>query len=286
MRMTRPGRIFCTAVLLVFCVFIFRGTLLAKRPPNTINLKVKVQAKFRWKKQGNKITPVEMIIKGKSYKFVKQGGQWGVKAPLKELIKSSPEVNNAFHLAVGEIAMTRIRDIVKGDRGKAEKLVKDYKALKKTPIPEEFPSVRGPAVEDSELDGMAAILGGGDLTQNQMQNAYNQTVNGEAFFYPVPQPGLGGWDLVSEDEGGGEEEGEDEGGGFFSWLATVFCVLVCIVAPIVAAVWLAAAAITIAAVTTAVLGVVGALGVAGIIGSTLNVVDDIINGRPLIQIWN
>ena len=286
MTIKKPGKIFCMSVLLLFCVFIFRGTMFAKRPPNSINLKVKMQAKFRWKKEGNKITPVEMIIKGKSFKFVKQGGKWGIKAPLKELIQKSSGINNAFHLAVGEIALTRIRDIIKGDKVKAQKLANDFRALKKVPVPENPPPIAGPAMEDCDFPDMNSILGSADISQNEMMNAYNQTVNSEAFFYPVPQPGLGGWDLVTEDEGGGEEEGEDEGGGFFSWLATVICVLVCIIAPIIAVMWLAATAITIAALTSALLGVVGAIGAAGIVGSTLNVVDDIIHGNPLIEIWN
>ena len=143
-------------------------------------------------------------------------------------------------------------------------------------------------MEGMDAGGSSLMVSSGDISQNDMTSAYNQTINSEAFFYPVPQPGLGGWDLVSEEGGGGEGDGdeEDEGGGFFSWLATVVCVLVCIVAPIVACVWLAATAITIATLTTALLGVVGAIGAAGIVGSTFNVIDDVINGKPLIQIWN
>jgi len=286
MSLRKPGKIFCSAFLLVFCLFIFQGTIFAKKPPGTINLKIKIQAKFKWKKSGDKITPVAMIIKGKSYKFVKQRGKWGVKAPLKELARSSPEINNAFHLAVGEIALLRIREKIGNDKGKAQQLVNEFRASKKYPVPDIDAALHGPSEDASESDGLPALKASGDISQNDMRSAYNQSMNEEAFFYPVPQPGIGGWDLVTEEEGGEEEGEEDEGGGFFSWLATVVCVLVCIVAPIVAVVWLAATAITIATLTTALLGVVGALGAAGIVGSTLNVIDDVINGEPLIEIWN
>lgn len=290
MTISKPDRSFCLFVLAVFSLFIFRGTILAKRPPNTINLKIAVKGKFRWKKQGDKIIPVDLTIGGKAFKFVQQGGKWGIKAPLKDLIERSPECRNALHLALGEIALVRIRDIIKGDKAKAQQLVNDYKALKKAPDPGDPPAARGPcAYEAADSALLPAVAGAGDMNQQDLMNAYNQMLGGEAFLYPMPQPGIGGWALVSgEDEGsgGGSEEGEEEEGGFFSWLATVICVLAVIVAPILAVLWLAATAITIATATIAFLGLVGALGVAGIVGSTLNVVDDIINGRPLIQIWN
>lgn len=276
-------------VLFLFCTFIFRGTILAKRPPNTINLKVKLQGKFRYKKEGNKITPVEMVIKGKKYRFIQQDGKWGIKAPLRDLMQSSPECKQAVNLAVGEVALVRIRDMIKGNRTKAQKLVKDYKALKKMPVPEDLSLPPGPSNDDFVASAGESYSAGGEVTQNSMSNAYNQMLNNQAFLYPAPQPGIGGWDLVSEEEGGTSSDSsgeEDEGGGFFSWLSMVICVLVVIIAPIVAAVWLAGAAITLAAVTTAFLGMIGAIGVAGIVGATFNAVDDVINGRPLIEIWN
>ncbi len=172
-----------------------------------------------------------------------------------------------------------------GDKEEAQKLVNEYKALKKMPIMEELPLVRGLSVEDNDMSSFSTAMGSRNITQNDLTSAYNQTLDREAFFYPVPQPGRGGWGLVTEEDSTNEEE-ENEGGGFFSWLSYVICVLVVIVAPIVAVMWLAATAITIAALTTAFFGIVGALGVAGLVGSTLNVVDDIINGNPLIEIWN
>ncbi|MCJ7681486.1 MAG: hypothetical protein MUP70_12220 [Candidatus Aminicenantes bacterium] len=71
-------------------------------------------------------------------------------------------------------------------------------------------------------------------------------MDSQAFLYLGVQPGIGGWDVVTE------EEGEDEGGGFFSWLA--------------------ASAFTLAAVS--------------MVGTILNIVDDIVSGKPLIVIYH
>ena len=158
MSIRKPGKCFCMSVLIVFAVFIFRGTILAKRPPNRINLKISMTAKVKWKKQGDKVIPFELTIGNKAYKFVKQGGKWGINAPLKELIQQSPECKEAVHLAIGEIALTRIRDLVGGDEAKAEKLVNEYKNLKKAPLVEEQPALHGPSAESAESSPMPALV--------------------------------------------------------------------------------------------------------------------------------
>lgn len=292
--MNKPGRLLCSAVLFVFCVFVYQSTSFARRPPNRINLKIKMQAKIRWKKEGNRILPQELVIRGRSFKFVKQGGQWGVQAPLRQIMQSSPECRDAVHLAVGEIALTRVRELVGGDRSKARKLVNEFQALKRPPLVEDGLPSHGPSENSLDPNAFFALSSGRDVTQSSMQGAYNQMLGSSAFLYPMPQPGIGGWDVVSEEEGGGEEggagtesgEAEDEGGGFFSWLATVIFVLVVIFAPVIAACWLAATAITLASVTVAFLGALGAVTAAGMVGTVLNVVDDVLSGKPLIEVYN
>ena len=297
--MKKPSRLLSLTVLLTFCVFIYQSMSFARRPPNRINLKIKMQAKIKWKQERGRIIPQELVIRGRSYPFVKQSGKWGIQAPLRQIMRSSPECRDAVHLAVGEIALTRIRDLVGGDRAEAQKLVKDLRDMKRRePAGEALSPSHGPSDGGLDYKAVPIASSSGDVTQSSMQGAYNTMLNSSAFLYPQPQPGIGGWDVVSEEgtSGGEEESGgaagsesgdvEDEGGGFFSWLATVIFVLVVIFAPIVAACWLAATAITLATVTLAFLGSLGAVTAAGLVGTVLNVVDDVVPGQPLIEIYN
>jgi len=287
MNLSKPGRNFVFTVLILFTVFTFRGTLWAKRPPNLINLKIELKAKVQYKKVNGKAVPVVMIINGKSFDFVKQGGKWGIKAPLREILDNSPECREAVHLATGEIVLTKIRDLIGGDKAKAEKFVTDFKALQKK-APEEISPwpEHGPF---SPEDGSAAFhppASGKDFTQQSMVSAYNQMLDSEAFLYPQVQPDpQSGWWFVSEEGGGGEEEEEDEL-GLFGWLGVLLVVLAVLVAPIVAAVWVATTAITLASLAVAAMATMGAQAVASVVTGHLLALDHVLKGNPIIEIYN
>jgi hypothetical protein len=285
MNIFKPSRGFVTAVLILFTVFTFRGILFSKRPPNLINLKIELKAKIKYKKEGKKIIPHAMIINGQSFNFIKQGDKWGIKAPLKDILRISPECREAVHLATGEIVLEKIRDLIGGDRDKAEQFIRDYKALQKkapetvNPWPE-----HGPFFNDDEATTVWPSPSNEAFTQQSMVSAYNQMLDSEAFLYPNVQPDpQSGWWFVSEGE---EDEEEEEEQGIFGWLGTLIIVLAVLFAPVVAAVWVATTAITLATMAIAALAVIGAQTVASIVGTHLWILDDLLMGKPIIEIYN
>jgi hypothetical protein len=284
---SRPGRYFALSVLILFTVFTFRDTLYAKRPPNVINLKIELKAKIQYKKERGQAVPVAMIINGRSYDFVKQGGKWGIKAPLKDILENSQECREAVHLAVGEIVRSRISELIGGDRAKAEEFVRDFKALQKKAPESELPwPGSGPFSHEDASAAVYPASSSQDFTRQSMVSAYNQMLNSEAFLYPQVQPDpQSGWWFVSEQEGGGEAE-DDEELGLFGWLGVLLIVLAVLVAPIVAAVWVATTAITLASLAIAAMATMGAQLAASILTGHLLLLDHVMMGKPLIEIYN
>jgi hypothetical protein len=286
MPLFKPGRNFVLIVLIVFTVFTFRETIFAKRPPNLVNLKIELKAEIKYKKERGKAIPVAMIINGRSFAFVKQGGKWGIKAPLKEILEKSPECREAVHLATGEIVLTKIRDLIGGDRAKAEQFVKDFKALKKK-APENTNAWPGEGPFSNE-NGSAAFYpstSGKAFTQQSMASAYSQMLNSEAFLYPQvqPDPQSGWWFLSEENE---EEEEDEEEMGLFGWVGVLLFVLAVLVAPIVAAVWVATTAVTLASLAIAAMAAMGAQVAASIVTGHLMTIDHILSGKPIAEFYD
>lgn len=283
MRISKPGRDLIVTVLFVFSVFTFRGTLFAVRPPDLIHLKVELQGIIKYKKEGKKIIPGALIINGRSFPFVKQGEFWGIKAPLKDIVQKSPECLEAVHLATGEVVLLKVRDLIGGDRAKAEQFVSDYKKLgKRAPETASLEQGHGPFHGPSAAIVLQPSVAEEAFTQRGMENAYNQMLNSEAFLYPQVQPGPGGWWFVNEED---QEEEEEDEGGFLSWLGTFIVILAFAIAPILAVIWVAATAITLASLAVAALYTLGAQAVASVVAGHFYMIDDLLSGKPLVEIY-
>jgi len=260
MTISKPGRIAVLCLLLAFNLFIFRGTLMASKPPDRIGLKAKMDIKIKWKKEGDKKVPVELILGKKSFPFVKKDGKYGVNIKVKELMNHSPEFKHTLQLAVAEVALRKITQLVGKDRQQAQQIVDHFKNFSK-----------GKSTTTAKSSGKC--------TADTMSSAYNQVLNSDAFIFPMkPLPFADDSEEASADD---EEEEEDA-----SWIkifAGILFAIVVIIAPVVAAVWLAAQALTFAAVFTAFLGSIGAVTIAGNIASLFNIVDMVIQGKPLID---
>jgi hypothetical protein len=286
MRISKPGRVLILTVLIVFSVFTFRGTIYAVRPPDLVHVKIELQGEIKYKKEGKKIIPEALILNGRSFPLVKQGELWGVKAPLKQIVQESPECLEAVHLVTGEAVMLKVRDLLGGDRAKAEQFIKDYKEIdKKVPETASPEPGHGPFGDPSTAIVLQPSLAEDAFTQRSMEVAYNRMLNSEAFLYPAVQPsGLGGWWFVNEEDEEEEEEEEDSG-GLLSWLGTFLVILAFAIVPILAAIWVATTAVTLAALAIAALTTLGAQAVASLISANLYMIDDLLSGQPFIEIY-
>jgi len=196
-----------------------------------------------------------MTIKNRTFPFKKIRGKYGVQIKVKDLMALSPEFNKNFNLALAEIGMIRIRELVGKDKGKAQEVFNVFKN------------------KSSGKSGSAASTG--RCNTQTMQKAYDQVLNSPLDLFPLdPLP-------FAENE----DEEEEEDGGFFAWLAAVIFVAVVLFAPIVAAVWLAAEAVTLATVLTAFTASVASVTAAGTIAATLRTIDDVIMGKPLVEFY-
>ena len=263
MILSRPNRIVGVVILVVFNLFLVKDTVLARQPPEQIVLTVKLDVGVRWAREGNRMVPRQLLIGDDAFPIVQGNGRHGVRIQLRKLTAASPELEEKLHLVVAQTAVERIRELVGNDEEQAQ-LVADHFA----------------AVASGK--GSTTVSQSGRFSTGAMSNAYNQVLNGAAFVFPQKPLPFAAED--AEEEAGGGGEGDDDEGGWLTWLAGVIFAIVVIIAPIVATVWLATQALTLAAVLTAFLGSIGAVSAAGHVAATLATVDYVLSGEPLIDI--
>ena len=317
MMLRRRSKVLSLLVLTFFCVFMIDTSIaFAKSPPYPKYAKIPFKidrAKIKVKRVNKQIIPLEIKIKNKTFKFVKQDGKYGIRLKTRDMVNLSPEFKDKLGTSVVRLGLHRVRDLVKGDRIKAKKIIDQQKLINKrssfgadiknsmaqlmegilslfTPseaIAQERSSLEhsGDTVSintESEMVLAAASAGVDRQFLNEMNTSYNKVLNSQSFFYPQVQPGIGGWDVVSEED----EEDEDDEESWYDAILGMVLIAVVLLAPIAATIWLCAQALTVASVLTAFAGSVGAVTGTSIITETLGTIGDLLTGKPLIEIIN
>ena len=307
----RQNKMVSVAVLVFFCIFLVDTSIsFAKSSPYPKYVKIPFKldgAKIKIKRINKQIIPVEMKIKNKTFKFVKQDGKYGIRLKTRDMVTLSPEFKDKLGTSVVRLGLYRVKDLVKDDRIKAQEIVNQHKQLKnrssiKTDVEKRIARLIGAffsfftipeavaqetVVSETCLktrSGMVLAAGDTGVDRNflsQMNNSYNKVLNSQSFVYPQVQPGIGGWDVVSEEGEGNEDEDDEE--SWYDVLLGFVLVAVVLLAPIAATIWLCAQALTIASVLTAFAGSIGAVTGAGIIAETLGSIGDLLSGKPLIE---
>ncbi len=246
----------------------------AVQRPRFARVSFTVHARVKLTRRGGEIIPLELHVGNAVYPFVRRKGAWGVAVKASEMARLAPEFPQRLGLQIGAMATTRIRELVHGDRAAAEEIVKAQSAG------------RGKSFSSEER-----------AFQQKIGSAYRQVMAQQAFFFPSIQPdvpGQGGWWFVDDqssgggdddpDHTGGEEEEEDET-SWFTDLMGLLLVTVIMIAPVAAAIWLAAQAVTIATVTAAFLGSVGAVTAASLFTSTMLGIENLVTGN-IYDCWD
>ncbi|MCD4720310.1 MAG: hypothetical protein K8S13_10710 [Desulfobacula sp.] len=225
-------------MLIFFTIFLFDNACFAKAHyPRTALIKFKVDARVKVKRVKGKIIPIEMKIKNRTFKFKKHQGQYGFHIKTRDMTNLVPDFKDKLGTSVTQLGLYRVKSLVKGDRAKAEEIVKQHRMLKKKAsvspgnnhlittafhrVLEGLKSLVSPnnahAQDNIELGGepafltAAAKMGVDKQLLSQLNQKYSMVLNSQSFFYPQVQPGRGGWDLVSETEddstsGGGSSD--------------------------------------------------------------------------------
>ncbi len=266
MNFPRPNKLIVIGLTVAFIFFITKGYLFGNSPPQSVELRFKTAVKVKWKKEGDKVIPLELILAGKTFPVAKEGGKYGIRMPLKQMAALVPEFKQQINLLVVDMSLKRVREIVGKDRALAQQVVDAIQA--------EAKRLRDGGIALDE-----------NYNQQNLSKAYNQMMNSQSFFYPQVSPGgWSGWELLEENKENTEED-EDMPETFLTWLAALLFAVVVLIMPIVGLMWLCATAITLATVTMAFLGTIGAIGVASIVGATIMGIDDLLHGKPLVQTW-
>lgn len=322
MESIRRQKVLSIIVLTFFCLFIFDSASFAKKQPYPKYAKIQFKldgAKVKVKRVNKQVIPLELKIKNKTFKFVKQGGKYGIRLKNRDMVKISPEFKNKLGTSVVKLGLYRVKDLVKGDRKKAQEIVDQQKKIRKQSsmgivIKKRFAKVfkqiisfssvteaaaqehpnRVPVTGEVGLETQSEILmaasnvGVDRQYLSQMNRSYNQVLNSQSFYYPAVQPdapSIGGWDVVSDDEeesnSGGEEEESDE--AWYDILLGLILITIVLLAPVAAVVFLCANPLTIASVLTAFAGSVGAITGASIAAVTLGTLGDLLSGKPIIE---
>jgi len=263
----RTHRSVSILILVFFLVFIFDPPPAEAVPrPRFARVSFTVHARVKLTRRGGRTVPLELHVGHKVFPFVQRKGEWGVVMRASEMARLAPEFPQQLGLQIGAMATTRIRELVHGNRSVAQEIVDSQR------------QGRGKAFSREE----SALM-------NRMTAAYQQVMAQQAFFFPEIQPdapGQGGWWFVDDQSsgGGGESDDSDHSGGedeasWFTGLMGLLLVTVLMIAPVAAAIWLAAQAITIATVTAAFLGSIGAVTAASLFVTTMCTIENILTGN-------
>ncbi len=257
-------------VLTFFLVFTFDPpSAQAAQRPRFARVSFTVHARVKLTRRGGEIIPLELHVGNAVFPFVRNKGKWGVSLQASKMARLAPEFPQHLGLQIGAMATTRIRELVHGDRTAAEDIVKAQK------------TGRGKSFSPEE-----------SAFQQKISSAYRQVMAQQAFFFPEIQPdvpGQGGWWFVDDQSGDdsdheGEEDEEDET-SWFTDLMGLLLVTIIMIAPVAAAIWLAAQAITIATVTAAFLGSIGAVTAASLFTSTMLGIESLVTGN-IYECWD
>lgn len=300
-------------LLAFFLVFILNDACFAKeRYPRLVRIKIKMDADIKVKKVRGKIVPMEIRLKNKTFKLHKKHGKYGFNLQPRQMMQISPQFKDRLATSVCVLGLHRVHHLVKKDKKKAPEVIRLHKTLKlkkKASVSE--PSIQFaqslkkavtgmfdllvPPADAADRDLLAANtqMGAGAAVDKkylgQMTKAYNKMLNSQAFAYPIVQPGIGGWDLLNENEQGGggtsddEDEQEDDKPWYDKVLEAIFAVVV-MIAPVAAIIFLCSNPLTIASVLMSLAIANGAVTAASIITTTLGTVGDLLSGEPILQI--
>ncbi len=294
----RKNKWFSSLLIFFFSTFILDTSLAKDGHPTLVKINIKMDIGIKVKKSNKGITPTAMKISGRSYKVKQKKGLYGFDIKTRDLANLSPEFKDNLATSVSALSLYRIQQLVNKDKKKAEEVVKRYREVNRkanlnTNGGNKFARLVKNAVtvsasffvgEAQAADASAAVVDKNFM--RQMNGAYNQVLNSQSFAYPIVQPGIGGWDLLNENEQD-DPENENEQDEEESWYDTVLDVLfaiVVIIAPIAAIVFLCSNPLTFASVLMSLAIANGAVTGAGIITSILGSVGDVLSGKPLLEI--
>jgi len=276
-------------------------------------------ARVKWSRVKGRVVPRALVVADRELPFVQQKGVWGVKMPLREMTELVPDFGTEVQRTIAGLAVERVRTLV-GAKD-AEVFGEAYKRRHSDEASpdDEADAGKGGSTKGRSAAGKSAATATSDEAESalaaRLDQGYNQMLDTTSFFFPQVQPGspqqgpgFGGWELVDSAEGevvmdendpeagaaGGGGEGGNEGQGESAeedgtWLTTlgaIILVVVALVAPVAAAVWLCTQALTIAAVTTAFLGTVGAVTAASTVAVTFKLADQLLSGNPFVNVFD
>ncbi len=288
-----------TALLIFFFTTFILDTSLAKDGhPTLVKINIKMDISVKVKKSSRGIIPTVIKVGGRSFRIEQKKGLYGFNIRTRDLVKLSPEFKDRLASSVSALSLYRIQQLVNKDKKKAEEVVKRYREVnKRANIGTNGRNKLAQLFKDAATAGMSLVIGEAQAAEtsvsgvdkkfmSRMNGAYNQVLNSQSFAYPIVQPGIGGWDLLSENEQD-DPENENEQDEEESWYDKVLDALFSIVlvfAPIAAIVFLCSNPLTIASVLMSLAIANGAVTGAGIITSILGSVGDVLSGKPLLEI--
>ncbi len=301
------------SVLVFFISFIFQNACFAKENyPRIVKIKVKLDATVKVKRIKKNIVPLQIKLKNKTYKIKKQHGKYGFKLKARDMVAISPEFKDKLGTSISAIGLYRIQTLIKKDKKKAAEVIKFHKALKiKKASIDSLPGhdmtqqlkavlnaisdlfIGNAHADDSPVMLASAKAAVDQKFMGQMNKGYNKMLNSQSFVYPIVQPGIGGWDLLNENEqgGGGSSDDEHDTGGdqeeeetWYDKLLGAFLMIVVMIAPIAAIVFLCTNPLTLASVLMSLAIANGAVTGASIITTTLGTIGDLLSGNPIYEV--
>ncbi|MCD4675767.1 MAG: hypothetical protein K8S18_07180 [Desulfobacula sp.] len=283
-------------LIIFFIVFIFNNACFAKKNyPRLVKINIKMDTRIKVKRVNKKIIPLEIKIKNRTFKIIKQKGIYGFNIKARDMTQLSPEFKNRLATSVSVIGLYRVQQLVKKDKKKATELIKFHQKInKKTAgfFQKTMAMLSTMFITDAQAAETPVMLAGAVAAvdkkfMGQMSKAYNNVLNSQSFAYPSVQPGIGGWDLLNEEDQGGGGSSDDDVEDDQPWyedVLDVFFAIVVVLAPIAAIVFLCTNPFTIASVLMSLAIASGAVTGASIITTTLGTVGDLFSGNPVIQI--
>ena len=285
-------------MLIFFTIFLFDNACFAKAHyPKFVKINLKMDARIKVKRVKGKIIPIEIKIKNRTFKFKKKYGKSGFEMKTRDMTKFSPVFKDKLGSSVIQLGVYRVKTLVKGDKAKARDIIDQHKKIKRGASLSQPPEKLMSRLLGKSLNLISSIFineahaAGSSVNKqllSQLNKGYNTVLNSQCFVYPTVQPGIGGWDLLNEENeqnaGGGEEEGEEEEKPWYDKILDFFVSVVIFIAPIAAIVFLCTNPLTLASVLISLAIANGAVMGAEFVATTFGAIGDLLSGRPIIEV--
>ncbi|MCD4720309.1 MAG: hypothetical protein K8S13_10705 [Desulfobacula sp.] len=284
-------------MLVFFTIFLFDNACFAKANyPRFVKINLKMDATIKVKRVRGRIIPIEIKIKNRTFKFKKKYGKSGFELKTRDMTKLSPVFKDRLASSVTQLGLYRVKTLVKGDKAKAREIIDQHKKIKRGASLSQPPEKLMTRLLERSLNLISSIFineahaAGSPVDKqllSQLNKGYNTVLNSQCFVYPQVQPGIGGWDLLNEEnEGGGEEEGEgeEEDKSWYDKLLDFLLQVVIVIAPIAAIVFLCTNPLTLASVLLSFALANGAVTGAYFVTETFSLIGDLLTGKPIIEV--